>query len=91
MLPAPNGVEHPDNEAVDDQARHTPPPVEEASDDQGAPSNARKQRLVKRTKGTHADSSTMQHKLNQNITPAQHPSLSGSIVVSFYFSISVTR
>ena len=76
---------------MDEQVRQIPPPVEEASDEQGAPSNARKQRSAKRTKATHADSSTMQHKLNENITPAQQPSSPGSIVVSVYFSISVTR
>ena len=76
---------------MDEQARQPPPPVEEATDEQAAPSNARKQRLAKHTKATHADSSTMQHKLNENITPAQQPSPSGSIVVCFYFSISVTR
>ena len=91
MLPAPNNVEHPENEAVDEQARQTPPVVEDTSDEQGAPSNARTQRLAKRIKVPHADTSTMQHELDENITPAQHPSLSGSIVVSFYFSTSVTR
>lgn len=78
-LPAPNEVEQPDTVAVDVQGRHPPPSVEEVSDDHGAPSNARKQRLAKCTIATHDDSSTMGHKLNENITPAQHPSSSRSI------------
>ena len=90
-MPSPNDVEHPNNEAVDEQAMQPPPIVEEASNEDGAPSNARKQRLAKRTKATHAHSSTKQQKLNENITQAQHPSSSESIVVSFNFSISVTR
>ena len=90
-MPAPNDVEHPDNVAVDDQVRQPPPTVEEASDEQGTPSDARKRRLAKRTIAAHADSSAVQHKLNENITPEQRPSTPGSIGVSLYFSIGVTR
>ena len=81
-MPAPNDVEHPDNIAVDEQGKPPPPSVEEALDEHGGPSNAKKQRLAKRTIATHDDSSTMQHKLNESITPAQHPPSSRSIEVS---------
>ena len=90
-LPATEDVKQLKNIAVDEKAGpKSPMPKDEALEEHGASSNARKDKSANCTMARHTDNaSTMCHELSEPATWSQHPTSPGGIVVSLYLFIAV--